>query len=353
MTFSFTDVRIAIFDVHAANLALEEPANEGFQAPFDCLLDPDRYQKFHQSDARLGSGSLVFHRLNRTNRAARFWQAYLAVAPHAAIPLVCRTTPLHLELRNPIVNASTTVHSEVYLTPLGWSTHVLLDLKGDLLKRDLIDLMGGLRSGPQNPQNWPLLLGGNPARPTDVFIYYQDLLLNQVYNPQRRPHVPGDFTRHYLFAVRRAQSPQVEYPQMAQADQALMQSLVYGRRLDAGDVKGPGEIFYMKISGVNFALTDIDDHTLLFPQRDAQKPDREAATHCLAENVRHFLTMANLLRFSIKGAPPADSSSLHQQFREQAEEALAGLPDQYKNEFCQQYYRTHNLLSDIRYAWSR
>jgi hypothetical protein len=142
-----------------------------------------------------------------------------------------------------------------------------------------------------------------------------------------------------------------EYKQMSAADQALLRSILFGEdfnALQAIEAQRSAPLTLVEISQpYNFALTEFERGTLIFLQRDAQRPDREAAVHCFAHNVRDALmTIFTLLNF-YKDAKSPDPQSTLGILSEQTKNTLCGLREAYPNQLCEFFFLHHNGIKTL------
>jgi hypothetical protein len=344
--FQFQDITIKVFDVHTTVNPHLPRASGYFLPAFACLKSPRAYNERYRAQAAIRTVSFSFGNLPQRVRRTHFWQAYLDGWDNPKIdywkqqvPMLGRFRKLPVQ-HNFNLEGRITFSLKIYLSPLGWSTDLVIRLQGQLRNQQVIDLMACLTGHSSGPaaQALPFAIAGKPKNLTDVFIYCQDLLVNEVYG--RTPHRPMYIPRHYVISLNRFKGSIVDFAGMAPADQATLFSLFFGRNYTANDVVKetvPKKLTTI-ISGPNFALTNYDHGTLLFPQRDAQDPAREAAVHCLANNVHDFLLQYFILfyfyKYSQDGSPRARVTTL----RRAIQANLAGLQSRYSNQFCQNIF---------------
>jgi len=236
----------------------------------------------------------------------------------------------------------------VYLSPLGWSTRLTLRIYGGgvIKNRQLVKIMGPIM-GLDNQLPHPFFIRtGKHVKKLglmDVFKYGKKLIQEDVYN------LPEDksfdrLNRHFLISINGCEGNNIYYDNMAPADQSLLLSILFGEELDVMDIAaGKHEkILKTRISRNNFALTNFQQGTFLFPQWEALRPGLKGKVFALSENITIFLIMVlSIFRFlSISRWGTANQPDLFT--RESLNDNLKLIKRNYKNQFCQSFMTIYN-----------
>lgn len=358
--YKFHDVTLAFYDFHATEqpLASSRPGDY-YQPEFRFLVDQQAYRQAFDLRQRVASRQFNFYPLPGRDRRTHFWESYLDLTVNPAAdwwlyqaPWVCRNLHVDLRLNGGPAGVTAELRKEIYLSALGWSTQVIVRLVGDLNTQQLSAAVGRLARGSSTGPQAPFLVDGRPQDLTGVFQHLAGLIQEQVFVPGKNPHRSKYFPRKRLIAVAEFDAPPKNqrlfggYDNLFQAEKADLQSVLFGRSVQVSQLKGDGELLRTVISGANYALTEWNEGTLLFPLRDGFiKAGKCGKMHCLANNLRACQTMAFLLLEYIKAGRTAPPGSAAQALRSQAQAALITIADRYCNTFCQHIFQKHPELS--------
>jgi len=357
--YHFQDVTIAVFDIHTTLLPHLADAGDSYRAPFGFLADVTAYNQRYQAAQVVKTPHFEFGNLPRRSQHSHFWgpyafDSYVQPPDYWAlqIPLLGRLSNLEVGL-NMSYPFLTHFGLKIWLSPLGWSTMLILCLQGKILKREIIEVMGKITgrtfTATSNADDHPFVIAGQGRGMTDIFKYCQDLLCDEIYTPGKQPHPAMKIPRHFVISLNKYTGDTVQYKQMPPADQGLMLSILYGRDIDAATVVGGGapKVNCTEICGPNFALTDFNHGTLLFAQREAQTPEREGKGYCLSNNLRESLLMTLSQMYFYKLSKDIESTARVAELRERTKTNLGWIKSQYPNVFCQNLFRQHNDLLQI------
>jgi hypothetical protein len=357
--YSFSDISIGVFDVHTTVDPYLPRANGFFQEPFSLMTDARAFNEVYQDHREIVSSRFRFTNVYHEGYVKEgFWKSYLKFPGSQPVNPWSLQLPLignfkHIPFwPNFQYNFKVSFGTRIYLSPLGWSTAVLFRLIGDIPRGQLIELVSRLRGRPMDGTTsaaQPFRMGGEPKSLTEIFRHCQDLLLGDVYQKGKPPHGSMQIPRQYVISINGFSGDIVEYRNMPPADQGLMLSILYGRPFDAGQVvrgETPANL-WTRISGPNFALTDFQHGTLVFPQLEAINPDKVKKAVCLSNNIRDckmmILTLLNFYRLSVDGSKRARITDM----RKFAKTNLTGIKARYKNQFCQNYYLKNESLKNL------
>jgi len=249
---------------------------------------------------------------------------------------------------------------------LGWSTHVQVRLSGELIKNaelsDLVRRIAGRAPVAGTPvalaDDRPFLIDNQPKSLTEVFKYFQNVLVNRVYLPNKPPHRGMNIPRHIIVGITKFQGDVIPFTSMVRQDKALMLEILYGQQ-KLGPVLEQmlKKVLRTNIRTANFALTDFEYGTLVFPQEDAKNAKSQAGAHCLLANIRCTIMVAwrllNYYQLSRESAEGSTAAAL----RPDVLHDLQQLPLKYTNPFCRNLFLNHegllkllpsNIVNDLK-----
>lgn len=354
MSYDLTDVTVSVFDIHTTvDIFQAQSAADYFQPAFTFLIDPAAYTQAFTLRKALKTAHFEFWPLPKRDSHTHFWDDYSDITHNGAkdiwklqLPFVSRVSSVALAPNFLMPDVAVSVKAVIYLSALGWSTHILLRFRGSINNKQLIQVMERLMS--KTPDILPLLVDGQAKNLTDTFRFFQELLLKEVYQPKNPPHKGQQIPRQYIVSLNQFNGQLFAYDDMPAADQMMLRSFLVGKNIDALQVDEEEQkrpLLPTQISPpYNFALTDFNHGTLIFLQRDAQDKTREGAVHCYHHNVRVcFMVAYSLLNFynrSDDAAPQTRLSAL----REDILHTLKQIPKKYENQICQQLFTQHKDL---------
>jgi hypothetical protein len=318
------------------------------QEEFKFLELPALYNELYNKKLPITTESFCFKPLTATSiQKNKLWKAYINFSDdHWALqtPLVGHfKRSLDIDLMAPF-DCTTDISVWVYLSSLGWSTNVDIRLRGNLIKNDIIDLIGRLRSTP-NREQMPFKWAG-PKSLTDIFIQCQNTLAKEVYHS---PSFRGkEYMRHFVISVNRFSGEITPFHRMTHAEKGLLLRLLFGVNINATDYieieqnseDGPYKHSKIDISGPNFAITSFKHGTFLF----IQKTRFEGQVHCLHKNVRDMIMLALTKLDFIGETKGASSETLLGTLAENSLNNLKRLQQNYSNKFCQGFFEKHGSL---------
>lgn len=354
MSFAFTDILISIFDAHPSHQTIEAQSSKYFQPGFDFLINEQKYNDFYNSDNLIKTKSFEFRPLSNRDMETHFWKSYAKIQKGSAwksmLPIVSKSNKLSLNLDFEIPDVKISIRPVIYLSPIGWSTKIIIRLRGFIKNKELIKLINSVND--KVPEKIPFSVEGETYNIKELFRYCQNLLLEEVYSKDNPPHPGMEIGRHIVISLNKFEGFPVEYDAMTKADQGLMRSILFGKEVDAAmEIAFQGQSNKLKpveiTAPYNFALTDFGYGTLIFLQLDAQKTKKEAAVHCFATNVSNLLMMIlSLLSFN-KSAVFSEENSPLRVVSSQAKNNLCQLQKAYSNRLNEYYFKNHNSLVDL------
>lgn len=354
MVYDFKDITISVFDIHTTIDPLRSQPQEYFRKEFSFFTNPVRYHEFSISGQSIKTDTFHFQPLSIRQQKTHFWMAYSNILHNGAkdpwklqTPFVSHADKINLRLNMHEPDIKITTRPAIYLSSLGWSTNILIRLQGNIKNRQLIQIMGRLAS--KELDDTPFVIADKPKTLTETFKFFQNLLLSEVYI--KPPHLGMKIPRHFIVSLNKYNGPRADYKKMENRDKDLMHSILYGKEfgaLEEGEEQKKPSLLLTHISvPYNFALTDFDHGTLLFPQRDALSTKREGSVHCLATNVRDCIMMTYTLLYFYKLSKGFDINTLIGSLRENVRSTLQQLPEKYTNQVCRNLFLNHKFLRTL------
>jgi hypothetical protein len=358
--YIFKDVTITIFDINTTiSPHLLEPS-KGYREKYRLLEYPDIYNEFYVSRNRVSSENFEFDRLprvylkegnfwksyisNTDPKKADYWNLYVPLVGHPKRSVFGLTLPPGISMKHKL---------KIYLSPLGWSTIVWSRLIGDVEKNQLIDIMGKLTGkafqGRFSVKDFPYFIDGEQMGRSSFFRHFQNLLFKEVFTEDNSLHTGMKIPRYFVVSVNEFEGDIVKFNEMLPGIQAIMLSILFGEKLSAGHVvrKDHPQILKTYISGPNFALTNFEHGTFLFTQREAGNPQMTRKALCLANNITEFTIMALSLFNFYKFSKHYEKEDRLAELKEQSKSNLQRIKNEYENQFCQNFLRSHKGIKSI------
>lgn len=341
------------------------------------MLEPAAYNELYSKGQPVSNGKLIFRPLNCSLLDNHFWSAYQSISAgqpgvllacakskrtHQRIsaaqpcdfwqlqmPLVCRNALPDVTLAAQAQGRRLKLNAEIYLSAIGWSTHLEIRIETRARLADPVDTLNQLMNRADTPP--PFTIDGRGVRLTDVFRRAEERLRAEVYAPDAEPHRKMQIPRQWVISPNKLHEDRrqpLEWEELPDGDKIEAFCLLYGKKLEIDKVsKYEKDVLFTKISGPNFALTDFNKGTFVCLQREALDPARPAAPHCIAANIRNLTMMAyrNWRFFDEAQGSPAGSPA--EALAERAKGIIKQLPKAYRNQFCQQLLAHHKELQRI------
>ena len=364
MPYNFKHVTIEIFDIHPIAALYKAPAQSCFQPAFAFLGDEPQYEQQFLKRTPVQTNSFVFTPLPvYEQEKSHFWIGYCAIATKSGrpdywrlqLPFYGRVRDTGLTLNHPLQGITVSAYPSVYLTGIGWSVNLTVEVRGDIKKADLIALVGWLSRAEGEGFSFTAAGGANDRK--SLFRWYNDRILEEVFPKAQPPHAGMKIVNQFVISLNTYEGDLKTYQAMPTDEKALMRSILYGRTVNPEDLaKEQANRPLLKIqittSDTNFALTNFDYGSLIFLQREArlkQPPVKEnkRKVECFANNIKDFLmTMHLLSQFTRLPGPPAPQSDLGNRPAGLAT-VLAAIPGYYTNLFAQAMYKNHKDLTAV------
>ena len=361
MAYLFQAIDILIFDVHTAVVPVLKPSC--LQVSFQLLCDPSAYKKAHEAQKLLATKNFSIRPLSaRSLKRNHFWKYYAKIwmgAPNEfgrlQLPFVCHPTQVQVSLTLHQKDAAAVVRPLVYLTGVGWSSNLEISLKGSFKPDQLVNLMSRLRSTTK-----PILkVDGKVQNLSSLFALLTSRLQEDLFEPHDMPSTPATTPRHWVISLAQYTGPEAYYRSrgpaslaMADVERAKFVSLLFGRPVDIAEMaqrEKENKILLTQFGGSNFALTDFDQGTLLFMQRDARPgARRRKSLRCLASNVRCCSMMTLVfLNFFRNSKSYGGTSPQMKALRADLKLILTELRKNYTNLYCSNLFAKHGGLQEF------
>jgi len=362
MAYSFKQITIYAFDIHPVVSFLKDPSKTYFQPAFQFMGDKAQYQQIFLSGKPVQTTSFLFSGLPAQERAkSHWWKSYGDIDKkngqpdiwHLQMPFVDRHFKTALTVSHDLPGVTISAFPSIYLSAIGWSVNLKIILRGDIKKADLVRFVGWLDRG-----NTPGLTFNLGKDKKEVFRYFTNLLLQEVYKKEEPPHGGMKIINQLLISLDSYEGAVTAYNGMASGEKALMRSILFGREIDplqlaTEERNAPLMHTQISTSGGNFSLTNFEKGTLIFLQREAktEKPinrEHKRKISCFAENCKNCTMMAYLLaEFYTKTAGATVTSDLGF-LQGQLPQILKGIPLNYGNLYTRNLFAQHKGLSEIK-----
>lgn len=303
ISYTFTDVRIHVFDLNIVQEILTAPNKALKNEDYRILADQDQYDEFQESKGYLLSSGLVGMPYPPKHKASStLWRRYLFDETGNAASSWAMQIPIYIRLRKQDLSVvaipakerdRVRIDSYATLNSLGWSTHIQIRLKLPLKPSQLADLCASLRDDAYGPE--PYRLNGKRMRCADIFAHYRKLLFQDVFSRgvivNRHENI-----RNLIFVdVLSANGELTPYHQYPVQLIISLANIVNKKNqvIRSGIYKGWDVNFIenMLVSAIdrdfyNFSITDFHRGTFTFLQREALEDHRPGGASCYANNTR-------------------------------------------------------------------
>lgn len=364
MAYSFKHVTIYAFDIHPAVSFLKDPSRDYLQSNFEFLKSRDAYEHLYWSDQPVQTASFTFKGLSSNNlKKSHFWKSFGNISIsngrpdiwHLQMPFADKHVKTNLKLDYDIPGVSITVVPSVYLSALGWSVNLKMDLEGNIKKSLLIDFVGWLTSGEKS--DFSFKIGSDLKTPKEVFRFFNNLIQEEVYKKENPPHPGMKIIRQLVISVNSYEGDITRYPEMPTDEKALMRSILFGRNIDPlvlakEESNFPLTKTFITTSGTNFALTHFEQGTFIFLQREAnnREPVNKAYKRkvaCFAANCKHCLMISYLLwQFYTQSGNQVVETDLGK-LKTTIPQTLKSLPENFSNLFCKNLFLQHKGIAGL------
>ncbi|PYX92080.1 MAG: hypothetical protein DMG67_07980 [Acidobacteria bacterium] len=357
MTYQFHEIDLFIFDVHFTLKPLITAAL--LQDNFRFLVDPDLYAKQYSQEP-IKTGNFIIRPLTaRERKREHFWKYYGGSAVTASTDIWSLNLPFACTAKNVVSPAAppksftVSLQPVIYLYPLGWSVNVECRLEGKIDENELIDFIGALRNASKKPfkmnQKEYSLSKGFEALSMQL---KKDLFID--------PNAAEDTTKtsrqmvislsQFTGPIQHYRSNYAQDARMADADRALMHSILLGEKITIPDLakKESGSKFMLtKFGGASFAISYFDIGTLIFMAEEAQpEKQRRKSIGCMASNIRNFSMISfSLLAFYEELADIESSDTKITALQQVIKQRLIELRKRYNNALCRTWYQNYARLT--------
>jgi hypothetical protein len=308
MNTTFRSVDIHAFDVHTLLTPLS--STNSLRPQFRFLTDAPAYHSQYAGGKSVLTSSFDVHPLSKhTQNENHFWKNYLKLFDPKATdywqlqaPFICSTRAALVRFVADAPNVRGSIRPAIYLSALGWSTNLNIHLAGDITLSALLAFILAALNKPGAKSPAHLELAGQRASFPDIFAFFKNKLLAEVYDPQSPPHDIISKPRHLIISLSQFDGPATYYQRMigrkgmADADQALLHSLLRGEEIKAKQLAQKlREQPYTVVPfdrRPDFMLIYFEYGALIFMQQSAlAKGRRQRALSCFASNARNCAVM--------------------------------------------------------------
>lgn len=367
MKHTFHVVDITVFDVHTTVKPLI--IKDCVRPELSFLVNEHLYRQQHQSRAAIETADFRIKPLKYSSRQyTYFWKNYLNVWPEKwsdywklQIPFTCEPRGANLSVIDADTDIEIKLRPVIYLSALGWSTHLTLQLKGDMKLEQVRSLIGKLRSKDEDGQIFRLK--GENVSLSGVFKYLSERMRETLYKPNRAVSEKLDETnvhRHFVVSLTNFSGAIYYYKskwwhrdeRMTNADQATLHSILHGRPIPVKEfayLTRDNKFSLIHFKGPDLALSYFNLGTLIFLQQSAAKSSRRVSMQCLASNITNCSMMSLMfLYFHGQATKLGRSNPLVGELLKYVEEGLQRMPERYTNKFCEKLFSNHSDLMKLR-----
>lgn len=366
MKHNFHVVDIYLLDVHTTvrPLLMKHRMREGMEF----LIDPDRYNQQYTSRQALQTGPFRIKPLTYNSRQYNhFWKNYMNVWPEKGIdywklqlPFTCEPTAAKLGMTLADDNFQVRVRPAIFVSSLGWSTNLTLQLKGNMRLEQIRKVISRLRSKDETGHIFEL--GGERLNLSGVYKHFSSELRQTLYKPSPPVARTLDTTnlhRHFIISLTDFTGSIYSYKnkwwnegeRMTNSDQAMLHSILHGRPIDVKEfayMTRSSKFSVIRFTGPDLALSYFGLGTLIFLQRSVRN-SRKNSMLCLGSNIRSCSMMTLMfLYFHSQAKKFLGSDDILDDLLKNVEENLRRMPQRYTNAFCNKLYRNHSDLERMR-----
>lgn len=374
MTYVFRRLDITWFDVHIALRPLEVPESQAVQEACRFLVRGKEYGERYASQTATETPHFRIRPLSpRELGWGHFWKSYSQTwwrngKPDywkLQLPFLCKLRqPIRLDRKAaglPPDAVHACVVPEVFLSALGWSVNIKVQLSGRIEINALIAFLDRLR----DPKCRAFIVDGRNRSLPEAQESISQMLVDDVYADVyvQQNGLAGILMvhRHMVVSVTDFEGPRQPYrstwrdqsgsDEMNAGDRALMQSILHMRPVSVEEA-AKQQIAHTPFDHANFAISNFDHGTLLFMQDMAKRDVAEKSQrslHCLDRNVCRF-SMMILMWMRFYGATEDRTEPKLRTLRGFAPRTLKELSETYINSVCQTFFRNHKGLRKVAFG---
>lgn len=363
MSYSFKHVTVYVFDVHPAVSFLRDPSQDYLQSDFDFLKSRQAYETLYLSGQEVKTSSFTFKGLSqRELQKSHFWKSLGAISSHKGqpdlwqlqMPFADKRVKTDITIEHAIPGISISVTPSVYLSAIGWSVNLKIDIEGAIKKSLLTDLTGWL-SGTDNT-GFSFKIGQELKNKKEVFRFFNTRIQEEVYKKETPPHPGMKIINQLVISINSYAGDVTKYSDLPTDERALMRSILFGRAIDAlalakEENNYPLMRTMITTSGTNFVLTHFDQGSFIFLQREAKSPQAmkgyKRKVACFAANCKNCLMTSYLLwQFYTQSGNQTVATDLGK-LKPTLPQTLKLIPDNYNNLFCKDLFQQHKGLSGL------
>jgi hypothetical protein len=365
MAYAFKHVTVHIFDIHPALLLLQEPARQYYQDPFKFLQSADEYRKIYIGAQPIETNSFSFGSLPASELdKSHFWEPFSRISKKDGqpdfwtlqMPFIGKYKKSGITVEHKLAGVKITVSPLIYLSAIGWSVNLRIDLKGDIKKADLIDFMDWISRGTQ--KSFSFKIGAETMDRKECLRFFNSRILEEVYQKANAPLRGMKIINQVIVSINSYEGDVIPYIDMPAFEQALMRSILFGNNIDVLQLesekqKRPLATTHITTSATNFALTNFEQGSLIFLQREAKvrKPvnrRNKRKVMCFVENCKNCTMMAYLLsEFYSKTANSNGAGDLAN-LRTSIPQTVKQIPDYYGSAFCKNLFLQNSRFRDLK-----
>lgn len=366
MKYNFHVVDIYLFDVHTAVKPLI--AKDCVRKELDFLLDPQAYNQQYSSRDSLQTNAFKIKPLTYNSRQYNhFWKNYMSVWPiqrpdywKLQVPFTFQPNAADLSVTLEEPSYEVKVRPTVYVSTLGWSTNLTLQLKGNMRLEQIRSLIARLRA--KDESGYIFQLGTERLNLSSVYKHFSSKIRETLYKPSRPVTLDTTNLHSHLIVSLSNFTGSVYYykgkwqnegERMTNADQALLHSILHGREIDVKEfahITRTSKFSVVHFTGADLALSYFNLGTLVFMQQSVlRRSNRKTSMSCLGSNIRSCSMMTLMFMYFYGQAKkfPESKTSLRE-LLVNIENNLRLMPDSYTNAFCKKLYSNHSDLSQMR-----
>jgi hypothetical protein len=364
MAYSFKHVTIYCLDIHPAISLLKDPTKKYFQNEFDFLADAVAYETAYLGGKQVRTASFVFDPLPAHElKKSHFWKSIGSIQSKNGqpdfwglqMPFVGNLGKADLKLNHQLSDVRITVVPAIYLSAIGWSVNLKIELKGNIKKSDLIDFVGWLSRG--EGKNFSFAVGADLKDKKEVFRFLNNLVLSEIYKKENPPHPGMKIISHIVISINSFDGDITGFPDMPSDEKALMRSILFGRNIDPlnlskEDSNSPLVKTQITANFVNFSLTNFEVGTLIFLQREARNhqpvnKENKQKVICFTENCKNCLMTSFLIWqfYSLSGQSEVDNDL--GKLKKNLALMLKQIPENFPNLFCKNLFLQHKQLASF------
>lgn len=312
ISYSFDTTQIHLFEFNLLPDLLLAPAKTIQNTNFRFLANENGYIAQQNSDATINTPHFVFERFpRRIMRNSSLWKRYRDThwdenkySWDLQVPFQLRLRKHDLEILAIPEKDRAAVKADSYLllNSLGWSTHINIVVDISLKPSHVADLCANLRDKAYGPPAYRL--NGVDMTLKEIFLYYRKVLMTDILSPGAK-YVRPDHIPHLIFVDVISASGSNPVP-FYQFPSAFIQ--VLARIIKRNNVRIKMEyqnggtypmIDHMLTTQIdpeffNFSLTDFDQGSFTFMQREALDDERSSRPFCYARNTRDAFLVSYL-----------------------------------------------------------